>query len=105
MSKTILESAQQLKNELRDIYRFLHSNPELSDKEYGTMNYIKKYLADLGLEVKMGSQGTGLSAVMDGDLPGNCIGIRADIDALPIAEKTNLSFCSKKCWRYARVWT
>ena len=91
----ISDQADDISNELISIYRELHSNPELSFKEYKTSEYIKNYLEGLGLTVKDGIAGTGITAILEGALPGRTIALRADIDALPIQENTTLSYKSK----------
>lgn len=93
--QNILEQAIEMKEELTSIYRSRHMNPELSFKERETMDYIEKFLSELGLEVKRGAEGAGLTAVLQGGKPGKTVGIRADIDALPVTEDTGLDHCSK----------
>ncbi len=94
MQKTMLESALEIKDELISIYRERHMHPELSFEEHETMKFIEGYLTDLGLEAIRGPEGAGIWAVLDSGREGQCIGIRADIDALPVAEETGLVHCS-----------
>jgi amidohydrolase len=89
-----MDSAVEMKDELVSIYRERHMYPELSFEEYETMDYIEKYLTELGLEVVRGPEGAGLWAVLEGGREGKSVGIRADIDALPVAEETGLAHCS-----------
>ncbi len=84
-----------MSGELSTIYRELHAHPELSFAEVDTLRYIEKYLTELGLEVKRGAENAGLSATLAGGLAGKTVGIRADIDALPIDEETGLKFSSQ----------
>lgn len=93
--QNILQQAMAMKDELVSIYRNRHMNPELSFKEHETMGYIENYLSGLGLEVKRGAEGAGLTAILEGGKPGKTVGIRADIDALPVTEDTGLKHCSK----------
>ncbi len=73
---------------------WLHSHPELSTHEKETSKYIKARLDDMGLTVKTGDHSYGLTAVIEGNGDGRCLGLRADFDALPVKEKTGLEFAS-----------
>ena len=75
--------------------RQLHQFPELCFQEKKTAAFLAAYLKDLGLEVTAGIAGTGIKAVLRGGLPGPVIGLRADMDALPIQEMTGLPFQSR----------
>ena len=81
-------------NEIIKIRRFLHMNPELSNREYETSKLITSKLMSLGIEVKSGIAGTGVSGLLEGDQEGFTLGLRADMDALPIHEKTHLPYTS-----------
>ena len=94
MQKSMLESALEIKDELISIYRERHMHPELSFEEHETMDFIEGYLTDFGLEVVRGPEGAGLWAVLDSGKEGKTIGIRADIDALPVTEETGHEYCS-----------
>jgi amidohydrolase len=75
--------------------RILHENPELSFKEYKTTEFIKEKLLSFGnIEIIQPAE-TGLIGRLKGDNPGKVIGFRADIDALPLEEKTECDFKSK----------
>jgi len=75
--------------------RYLHENPELSYKEYSTSDYVYSQLMSFGnLEITRPTK-TSVLAILKGDLPGKCLALRADMDALPIQEETNLPFASK----------
>ena len=65
---------------------YLHQNPEVSDKEYQTAAYLKAECEKLGLIVEDAKNTTGFTALLDTKKPGKTLGIRTDIDALPIAE-------------------
>lgn len=80
--------------------RHLHQNPELSNREFKTADYVEKHLKALGLEVKTGVANTGLVAILKGDLPGPTLALRADMDALPVTEQVDLSFASKATAEY-----
>ncbi len=72
-----------------------HEFPELSNREFKTGAYIADTLKALGLEVKYPIAKTGVVAILKGGKPGPVIALRADIDALPIIERTPVSFASK----------
>ena len=74
--------------------RHLHENPELSNREFKTAKYISKHLKELGIEVQEGVAKTGIVGLLKGDLPGKVVALRADMDALPVTERNDLSFKS-----------
>jgi amidohydrolase len=75
--------------------RDIHQNPELGNNEYRTAKLIANHLRSLGIEVKEGVGKTGVVGVLKGAKPGPCIGLRADIDGLPVVERVDLPFASK----------
>lgn len=79
-----------------DIRQKIHQSPELGYKEYETTNLIITELNRLGLMVKTGFSKTGAVGIIRVKDAQKTIAIRADIDALPIEEKTGVDFSSKK---------
>lgn len=77
-----------------EIRRHIHSNPELSFNEFNTADYIISVLSKIGLPVTRMAK-TGLVVTIQGGKPGRTIALRADIDALPIEEKNDVSYKSK----------
>ncbi|GAA5443177.1 N-acetylcysteine deacetylase [Microbulbifer sp. NBRC 101763] len=75
--------------------RHLHQNPELGNREFETAKYIEKHLRSLGLEVETGIAHTGLVGFLKGAKPGPTVALRADMDALPVTERTDVPFASK----------
>jgi len=75
--------------------RDFHEHPELGNRETRTARIIADHLRSLGIEVKEGVAKTGVVGILRGSKPGPCIGLRADIDALPIVERANVPFASK----------
>lgn len=73
-----------------------HEHPELGNRETRTAKIIATHLRSLGLEVTEGVAKTGVVAILKGAKPGPVIGLRADIDALPIVERNNLPYISKQ---------
>jgi amidohydrolase len=74
--------------------RDIHQHPELSNRETRTAKLVAEHLKKLGLEVRTGIAYTGVSAYLKGGLPGPTIALRADMDALPVTEKTDVPFKS-----------
>ena len=85
--------------------RTIHANPELGEREQQTAEYIAAWLSELGLEVRRGVGLTGVVGVLTGGRPGGVVAYRADMDALPIAERTGLPYASTKTdtWDGAEV--
>ena len=75
--------------------RDFHEHPELSNREFRTSKIIADHLRSLGIEVKEGIAKTGGVGILRGAKPGPVIGLRADMDALPVTERVNLPFASK----------
>ncbi len=74
--------------------RWFHQNPELSNREFNTAAKIAGILRDMGLEPRTGIARTGLMAIIEGGKPGPLVAIRADMDGLPVTERTGLPFAS-----------
>jgi amidohydrolase len=89
------QEIKRIEPRIIEIRHQIHQNPELSNREVKTAALIAEYLKGLGLEVQTGVAGTGVVAVLKGGRPGPVVAVRADIDALPVTEETNLPFASK----------
>jgi amidohydrolase len=76
--------------------RDIHQHPELGNREFRTSKLVAEHLKKLGLEVKENVAKTGVVAILRGGSPGPCIALRADMDALPVVERVNISFASKE---------
>lgn len=84
-----------LEQKLTGFFEELHMHPELSYEEYETTERIKRELAAAGIEILQIPLKTGVAAIVRGAKPGKNYGLRCDIDALPIAEETDLPYKSK----------
>lgn len=84
-----------LEQKLTGFFGELHMHPELSYEEYETTERIKRELAAAGIEILQIPLKTGVTAIVRGAKPGKTYGLRCDIDALPIAEETDLPYKSK----------
>jgi amidohydrolase len=78
----------------------IHQNPELGYEEVATAKLVAEHLRGLGLEVETGVAKTGVVAVLRGGKPGPVVAVRADMDALPVTEATDLPFKSTKRQTY-----
>ena len=92
--------AEQIVPKATEWRHYIHQNPELSNREYKTAEYIAAHLESLGLEVQTGVAKTGVVAILKGGKPGPVIGLRADIDALPVPERVELPWASKAIGEY-----
>jgi amidohydrolase len=72
----------------------IHQHPELGNRETKTAEVIAAHLRALGMEVRTGVAHTGVIGVLKGALPGPVVAVRADMDALPVTENTDLPFKS-----------
>lgn len=93
-SQRIDQEIEKNKAEIVKIRRFIHMNPELGNREFETARLISAKLEPLGFEVRTGVAKTGVVAVLRGSQPGPAVAVRADMDALPVQETTNLPFKS-----------
>jgi amidohydrolase len=93
--KEIKARAQSMTAELVARRREFHQHPELSHHEERTARLVADYLRDLGLEVRTGIAGHGVLGVLKGARPGRAVAWRADMDALPIAEKVKVAWRSQ----------
>jgi hippurate hydrolase len=82
-------------DELTAIRRDFHEHPELGMEEVRTSGIVAKLLNEWGIETHTGIGKTGVVGVLKGKGSGKTIGLRADMDALPIDERSNLPFASK----------
>ncbi|WP_238858680.1 amidohydrolase [Clostridium sp. YIM B02569] len=95
INKILLSIIENLNDELIEVYRKLHENPELSNEEYKTTQLIKDLLKRADIDILDLPLDTGLVAQVKGNPNGPVVAIRCDIDALPIKEETSLCYKSK----------
>lgn len=88
------KAVESLKHEIIQIRRELHQIPELGFEEFKTNKYINKFLKGLDIDACEKTAGTGILAYFKGQKGDKTIAFRADIDALPILEKTDASYSS-----------
>ena len=92
--ETLFASLDELNDEIISIRRHLHQHPELSFEEVETPKYIAEFHEALGHKVRTGVGGNGVVAYLKGEHDGPTVALRADFDALPIEEETELDFKS-----------
>lgn len=102
LSATCLFAQQQKIDQLVDklapeiikIREQIHQYPELGNREFETAKLVAEHLQKLGMEVETGIAHTGVVGMLKGGKPGPVVAVRADMDALPVTEKTPYSFKS-----------
>lgn len=97
----VLITAQSLQEDIKNIEpkviewrRDFHQHPELGNREFETAKKIAAHLKSLGMEVQTGVAKTGVVGILKGNRPGKVVGLRADIDGLPVKERTDVPFKS-----------
>lgn len=93
-NKEISSLADRFYPEIIEIRRHLHAHPELSFEETETARYIQSLLNKWGISYKSGIAGNGIVADLPGKAKGKIIGIRADMDALPVQETNDVPYRS-----------
>lgn len=91
-----LKEARKIEPEIIEIRRQIHRRPELAYKEKATAKLVAEKLRSFGLEVRTGVGGTGVLGILRGPRKGGVVGLRADMDALPIEEMADVEFRSKE---------
>jgi len=95
MTDSALDRARRYQNELTAIRRDIHAHPELGLEEYRTAEIVARKLEEWGIEVHRGIGVTGVVGVLRSGNGQASIGLRADMDALPILEATGLPHASQ----------
>jgi len=93
-AEEIDQAASAVQPQVVEWRRWFHQNPELSNREFNTSARIAGILRGMGLEPRTGIAHTGVTAIIEGGLPGPLVAIRTDIDGLPVVEQTGLPFAS-----------
>jgi amidohydrolase len=99
-TKQAVTISSELEQKVIEWRRDLHQNPELSNREFRTAKVIAAHLKALGLEVQTGIAYTGVVGVLRGGKPGPTVALRADMDALPVIEQTDVPFKSTAISKY-----
>ncbi len=100
LKEIIDQKADAIEDQVIEWRRYFHENPELSNREFNTAKKVAEHLESLGLEVQTGIAHTGVVAVLNGGKPGPVVALRADMDALPVVERTDVPFKSTVMGEY-----
>lgn len=98
ITSQIKKHAMEIFSKVKGYREHLHQHPELSFQEYETSTFVANQLEKLGIEFEQGIAETGIVAIIRGDHHSTdqpCIGLRADLDALPIHEENQVDYASK----------
>src|SRR5271168_1894701 len=90
----LIDRTRRYQDELTDIRRDIHAHPELGLEEYRTSDLVARKLEEWGIEVHRGVGKTGVVGVLRNGNGQDAVGLRADMDALPILEATGLPHAS-----------
>jgi len=94
MSSEINTAAKNVLPQVIEWRRYIHQHPELSNREFNTSKLVADKLKEFGIEVRTGIAHTGVVGILKGGKPGPVVGLRADMDALPVTERTDVPFKS-----------
>ena len=92
--KQLWEIAEAMKPWLVEVRRDFHRHPELGMEEYRTRDKIVQYLQEMGIPHKANIANTGVVGFIEGGSSGRTVALRADMDALPIAEQNDVVYKS-----------
>ncbi len=98
LKEVITTKVSAIYEKIKGYREHLHQNPELSYKEFNTMEYVAAKLKEIGIPYEKGVAGTGIVGIIRSSKHSEnqaCIGLRADLDALPIQEQNTASYKSK----------
>jgi amidohydrolase len=94
LATSVDQKVRALETKIITWRRDIHQNPELSNRELRTAKLVADHLRKLGMEVKTGVAKTGVVGLLKGGKPGPVVALRADMDALPVTEESDLPFKS-----------
>jgi amidohydrolase len=94
-TKKIESEVKKIEAQMIGWRRHIHQNPELGNREFETAALVAKELRAMGIEVTEKIAFTGVKGVLKGAKPGPVVALRADMDALPVPDKSGLAFASK----------
>ena len=96
----VIELSKQVEPKVINWRHWVHQNAELSNREFKTAAYVAAHLKSLGIEVQEGVAKTGVVGILKGGKPGPVIGLRADMDGLPVKERADIPWASKQIGEY-----
>ncbi|MCL5255198.1 MAG: amidohydrolase [Gammaproteobacteria bacterium] len=98
--KSVHSISEQLEQQVITWRRDIHQHPELSNREFRTAALVAEHLRSLDMEVQTEIAHTGVVGFLRGGKPGPTIALRADMDALPVKELTDVPFASQAMGEY-----
>ena len=100
LKERVLELSKEIEPKVVNWRHWVHENAELSNREFKTAAYVAAHLKSLGFEVQENVAKTGVVGILIGGKPGPVIGLRADMDGLPIKERADIPWASKQMGEY-----
>ena len=100
LNDAIVEQVDAVTERVVEWRRDIHANPGLSNREFRTSALVAEHLRSLGIDVQTGVAHTGVVGVLKGGKPGPVIALRADMDGLPVTEKTGFTLRLKARGEY-----
>jgi len=94
--KQITKMTAATEDQVIEWRHWFHENAELSNREFKTSEQIAAILKEIGYEPQTGIAKTGVVAILKGGKPGPVVGLRADIDGLPVKERADIPWASKQ---------
>ncbi|NLY36544.1 MAG: amidohydrolase, partial [Tissierellia bacterium] len=92
--KNLLELTRSIEKDLINMRRDFHMHPELGMEEFRTSKIIGDFLENLGIKVQRNVANTGVVGILEGEMKGRTIALRADMDALPMDDLKNVPYIS-----------
>ncbi|MFY0593416.1 amidohydrolase [Roseivirga sp.] len=100
LKEKVIELSKTVEPKVVNWRHWVHENAELSNREFKTAAYVAAHLKSLGLEVEENVAKTGVVGILKGGKPGPVIGLRADMDGLPVKERADIPWASKQMGEY-----
>ncbi|MFL1466617.1 amidohydrolase [Marinobacter sp. HN1S83] len=100
LTDQVIQGAESVHQQAIEWRHDVHQHPELGNQEHRTAKLVADHLRKLGMEVQTDVGKTGVVGILKGGLPGPVVGLRADMDALPVKERTGLPYASEVIQKY-----
>jgi len=100
LDQRIDDAAKSVEPKVIECRRDIHQHPELGNREFRTSKLVADRLKQLGIEIRTPIAHTGVVGILRGGKPGRVVGLRADMDALPVTEQVDLPFKSTVRTKY-----
>lgn len=95
MNKRVRQLVSKVAPLVKELRHQIHQHPELGMQEFKTSQLVQQELSRIGVPFQAPVANTGVVGLIEGAKPGPCVALRADMDALPIQETTELPFASR----------